>query len=321
MVSRERTTRRQQGAVWISFSRTIVLAAEGLKARRGLLVDATGTLPDSRHPPRLTPSLERGPQPAVEPEAIDRRRGGDGADASQHYAAPLEAALLEHAARGRVRDACVGLESVETQIAKGVIDQRARGFGGEALAPIGHAQPVADLGGVVPVALEAAAADERAVGERDGKRDFAGARFNTAQEILGIGERVGVRHARGVLGNATVVGEPRHGAGVRALQGAQAKPLGFEGSWNAIVSAIVPDVWPPLQECHRGPPVAHVLSCAEKRRGEPASRLPSWKPAWVPPDRLMPANPIWSTVYSAAACDIGCTDTKTRPLALVRNST
>src|SRR5262245_46593433 len=63
----------------------------------------------SRHPPRLTPSLERGPQPAIQPEAIDRRRGSDGADASQYHAAPLEAALLEHATRGRVRYARVGL--------------------------------------------------------------------------------------------------------------------------------------------------------------------------------------------------------------------
>src|SRR5262249_15662538 len=41
-------------------------------------------LATSRHLPplalRLAPSLERGPQPAVKPEAIDRRRGGDCAD-------------------------------------------------------------------------------------------------------------------------------------------------------------------------------------------------------------------------------------------------
>src|SRR5262249_41530256 len=61
----------------------------------------------SRHPfvlaHILAPTLERGPQAAVEPEAVDRRGGGDCADAQQHHAAPLEAALFKHSARGPVR--------------------------------------------------------------------------------------------------------------------------------------------------------------------------------------------------------------------------
>ena len=61
------------------------------------------------HPP---PALERCPDAALQPEAVDRRRGIDGADAVKADAGPLEAALLQHPARGRVGDAGAGLQRV-----------------------------------------------------------------------------------------------------------------------------------------------------------------------------------------------------------------
>src|SRR5947207_12393482 len=48
------------------------------------------------------PASERRPQAAVQAEAVDRCRRLDRADAIEADAGPLEAALLQHAARGRV---------------------------------------------------------------------------------------------------------------------------------------------------------------------------------------------------------------------------
>src|ERR1700730_9852490 len=91
------------------------------------------------------PRLQRRPQAAVEPKAVDRRRRVDGADARQPHAGPLEAAFLQHAARGRIVDAGAGYERFVLEIAESVVDQGARGFGGEAAAPIGYAEPVTHL--------------------------------------------------------------------------------------------------------------------------------------------------------------------------------
>src|SRR5580700_11400145 len=109
---------------------------------------------------RPPPRLQRCPQAAVEPEAIDRRRRVDGADARQPYAGPLEAAFLQHPARGRIADAGAGNERFVLEISESMVDQGARGFGGEAAAPIGHAEPVADLGSIF-TQVDAADADRR----------------------------------------------------------------------------------------------------------------------------------------------------------------
>src|SRR5580700_2218982 len=114
----------------------------------------------------LAPSLQRRPQAAVEPKAIDRRRRVDGADARQPHAGPLEAAFLQHPARGRIVDAGAGYERVMLEVAESVVDQGAHRFGGKTAAPIGHAEPVAELGPVF-TQVDAAYADRRAV-ERDG---------------------------------------------------------------------------------------------------------------------------------------------------------
>ena len=71
----------------------------------------------------LAPGLERQPQTAVEPEAIDRRRRIDGADAGQaarrvHW----KRALLQHAARRRIGDARAGLQRLVPQIAECIVD-------------------------------------------------------------------------------------------------------------------------------------------------------------------------------------------------------
>src|SRR5664279_2020834 len=63
-----------------------------------------------RHLLNPAPSLERRLDAALEPEAVDRRRRVDGADAGEADAGPLEAALLQHPARHRVGNAAAGLQ-------------------------------------------------------------------------------------------------------------------------------------------------------------------------------------------------------------------
>ena len=63
----------------------------------------------------------------------------------QLHAAPLEAALLQHVARSRVGDARAGMEMVVVELLEEEVDRAARGLGGEALAPMLDAEPVACL--------------------------------------------------------------------------------------------------------------------------------------------------------------------------------
>src|SRR3954453_13732866 len=50
-----------------------------------------------RHPLHRAPALQRGPDAAFKPEAIDRHGRTKRADAAQSDTGPLEAALFEHA--------------------------------------------------------------------------------------------------------------------------------------------------------------------------------------------------------------------------------
>src|SRR5690349_2289713 len=88
------------------------------------------------------PVAQRGPDTAIEAEAVDRRGTVDGADAVKSDTAPLEAALLQHAPRRGIADARAGLQLLAAQHAEGVIDHRTRGFGGIAAAPEFGAEPV-----------------------------------------------------------------------------------------------------------------------------------------------------------------------------------
>src|SRR5262249_57707597 len=72
--------------------------------------------------------------------------GGDGGDAIEADARPLESAFFQHAARRRVAHTRAARHHVVTEVLKGVIDHRAHGFGGVALAPEWNAEPIADLG-------------------------------------------------------------------------------------------------------------------------------------------------------------------------------
>src|SRR6266571_7202843 len=138
---------------------------------------------------RLAPSLQRSPKPAVETEAIDRRRAGDGADAHQARARPLEAALFQNAPRRRIGDARRRLDRLVAEVGEDMIDQRAHRFGGVAFAPVLDAKPVADLRRM-PVDLgEAAGADHGSIAQRDQEYGF-GAEIGGGDEVVGVGEPV-----------------------------------------------------------------------------------------------------------------------------------
>src|ERR1700688_3831424 len=89
----------------------------------------------SSNPPHLSPAFERGPDAALEPEAIDRRRRMDRADAAEADAGPLEPAFLQHVARRRIGDAGARVQFLVVEIAEGVVDQGAHGLGRKTFAP------------------------------------------------------------------------------------------------------------------------------------------------------------------------------------------
>src|SRR5262245_43992430 len=94
----------------------------------------------------LAPALERRPEAAVEPEAIDRCGRGQRTDPVEPNPGPLEAALLQHPARGRIAHARAASQAIAAEVAEGMIDHAARRLGGVAPAPERDAQPVTDLG-------------------------------------------------------------------------------------------------------------------------------------------------------------------------------
>src|SRR5437899_765838 len=63
----------------------------------GPSVRDSDSFPCSPHAPHFSPALERRPDAALEPEAVDRRRRMNRADAAQPDAGPLESAFLRRA--------------------------------------------------------------------------------------------------------------------------------------------------------------------------------------------------------------------------------
>src|SRR5262249_39671182 len=186
----------------------------------------------SRHAAGGAPALERGPDRSLEPEAVDRRRALERADAVEPDPGPLEAAFLQHPPRGRVGDARAGLQRLELEILERVLDQRAHRLGGVAATPIGYAEPDAELrrgaGGARPLAqLEPAGADQRPVGERDRERPLRIRAVGCGEKCLGILARIGMRDARGVLRDAALVREHRDLLHVLETRRAQHEPLGL----------------------------------------------------------------------------------------------
>src|SRR6478672_2590485 len=90
--------------------------------------------------------LQRRPHAARQPELVDRGGAAERFEAMQLDAAPLEAALLQNVARGRVGHAGAGEQMLAGKFLKEIVDRRARGLGTKTLAPMIDAKPVAELG-------------------------------------------------------------------------------------------------------------------------------------------------------------------------------
>src|SRR5262249_14833398 len=115
----------------------------------------------------LSPTLERHPDSALEPKAVDRHRRIQRANAAETNAGPLEAAFLEHATRARIGHARAGRQRAIVEIDEREIDERAHRLDGKSLSPMRHAKPVTDLRLATLGRLDTAIADQRSVMKRD----------------------------------------------------------------------------------------------------------------------------------------------------------
>ena len=109
-----------------------------------------------------------------------------------------------------------------------MIDQGARGLGGVALAPERNAEPIADLGMLAVELSDSAAAEHGAVPGGDQEHDLAAAGIGGGEKGLRVRERVGMRNAQRVLGDAAVVDQGGDRCGVLEPRCAQYQPLGLE---------------------------------------------------------------------------------------------
>src|SRR5262245_56996198 len=136
------------------------------------------------------PALERRPEAAVEPEAIDRRGRGERPDAVEADPGPLEAALLKHPSRGRVAHARTAGEAIAAEVAEGMINHAARRLGGVAPAPERNAEPIADLG-LFAVTPGDPAGAEHVSAAGDQECVLAAGRVRGGDEAFGVGEAIG----------------------------------------------------------------------------------------------------------------------------------
>ena len=179
--------------------------------------------------PRIDDLAEATWRPKAQPDQ------GGGAGASG--AAPSRAEAI------RMEQTNVPLgESLMAEVGERVIDHRVQRFGRVALAPIGCAQPVAELGRIV-LAHDAAGAGDRAVMQRDHEHGVADGLVRCRNEALGIRRAIRMRNARRVLGNAAIVGERCDRFSVLEARGAQGKPLGLEDGNTRLAKALAGDLF------------------------------------------------------------------------------
>src|SRR5262249_45508631 len=159
---------------------------------------------------------------------------------------------------------------VVTEVIKGVIEQRAHGFGSIALAPEWNAEPIADLGGPLAELGYPASADHGAATPGNQEHDLAAGRVRGGDETLRVREPIGVRNAQRILRDPPVVGERGDRFRILEARRTQDEPLGCEHGKASLPKALRRTS---IQQRH--------CTGSSKPRGEPASRLPSWYPVWV----------------------------------------
>src|SRR6185437_7161914 len=100
-------------------------------------------------------------------------------------------------------DARPGLECLMPQIVESMIDQRAHRFGGIAAAPVGQAEPIADLRAVI-AEVDAATADQLAF-SGDDECGSTVSPVRAGDESVRIVDAVRMRNARRVRRDAHVI--------------------------------------------------------------------------------------------------------------------
>src|SRR5436190_18746077 len=127
---------------------------------------------------------------------------------------PWEPALLRDVARCRIGDAGAGQELLYLEFLEAIVDHRARGFGGKAVAPAVDAEPIAEFGRVrlLPIDADHANGLKIALDQEYGLAAGVGLR---GDELHGVIVQIGVRQAAGIFGDAAVIGEMRDGFYVR----------------------------------------------------------------------------------------------------------
>src|SRR5690242_20491016 len=187
------------------------------------------------------------------------------------------------------------------EIRERIVDQCMQRFGGVALVPVGHTQPVADLRRVVLAEHESARADDRLVAQRDQVRRF-GPFVRVRNELFGIRQLVRMRNARGVFCDAAIVGDRCYRFSVLEAPCTQGKALGLEdGDTGFTVSSSRYF----FQQGHG------TGSRLKKLRGGAGHPSPPLR-ALTRPRRFdwMTGGPrVCPPSYSAAASVIGTTDT------------
>src|SRR5882724_11660174 len=217
-------------------------------------------------PCRAVPVLQRRPDTAREPEAIDRGRGSQRLEAMQFDAAPLEAAFFQDVARSRIGDPRAGDQLFDIELLEGEIDHRARRLSGKTPAPMLDAQPVAEFRRVWMTPVDADHADRHKI-VLDQEHRFALVIRYRAHELDRMVLRIGMRQAAGVFRNAAVVGKMRDRFYVRERRPAQHQPFGLEDAATRLTQCRGRDI---LQH------VGLLYACAktQNKKGRPVSRLP-----------------------------------------------
>src|SRR5688572_11447847 len=277
-----------------------------------------------RHEAGFGPALQARPHPPVEAEAIDREDAAAGREGHHPRSDEGEAALLEHPPRGRIHDPRRRGELPRLRIGEEGVDQRPGGFRGVALAPMGAADPVAEMGNAVLGARLDSDRPDRAValaGDREREAGpFRVVAPGAQHEGFDIADRQRMRDPRRHLGYGFLTGEADGGLGIGAARPAQPETAGLKPK-NVVAGEVG----------------KHGLLRSERpsfggrmrrRGGDVPPPLPDLSLAVSRPSELSSAGSVGhrrellrlcSRRYSAA-CWAGMTDTKARP-DFVRNRT
>src|SRR6185437_15047905 len=198
--------------------------------------------------------------------------------------APLEAAFLKNVARGRVGDARARIQIFLFTLFEEEVDHGARGFGTETLAPMLDAEPVAELGRVRLLPIDADHADRNEIAF-DQERDLARIDGGRAHEIHRVVVRIGMRQPAGIFRDAPVVGETHERFYVRERRPAQRQPFSLEDARTGLAPGWTRNI---LQHVE-GSWTWAVKAPRQSKRGRqcPASPL---EPRCAPPVHQDPAD-------------------------------